>query len=204
MTHPDDAEDPTTAILSMLAGTGLAIALLLLASMPAQARERGYVTSAPCSYDNNGRVTCMGALAVTRERATSRRHRAWPVLGAKGTTVKSSRGIAVRVSPGARAALQCVVDHVEAAGARIKAMRGYGNGTVRGSLHPSGRALDINQVRRDVTSPHIPRSVANAAADKCGVISGARWGYADNGHWNLAVHGRATQEPWPRVLSVAR
>lgn len=135
-------------------------------------------------------------------RAASRHHHhraAAPIDGNGNNVVRTKRGIVVRVAPAARAALQCVVDYVEGAGVRIAAMRGYGRGTVRGSLHPGGKALDINQTARDVTRPAVPRSVSNAAADRCGVISGARWGYADNGHWNLAVTGRP-REPWPRVI----
>lgn len=121
---------------------------------------------------------------------------------ARGDTVASRSGVKIKVAPSARAALQCVVDHVEAAGVRIKFMRGYGPGTVPRSLHPPGRALDINQLSRDVTRPHVPRHVSNAAADRCGVISGARWGYADNGHWNLGRAG-TPKEPWPRVIAHA-
>ena len=99
--------------------------------------------------------------------------------------VKSRSGVAVRVHPSAQAALQCVVDYVEASGVRVKYMRGYGRGTVRGSLHPSGRAIDINQYARGRTRPHVPAHVSNAAADRCGVVSGARWAWNDNGHWNL-------------------
>ena len=104
---------------------------------------------------------------------------------ADAATVHSKSGITVHVSPGARAALQCVVNYVEKAGVRIKAMRGYGAGTVAHSLHPSGQALDINQLGRGVTSPYVPGRVSNAAADKCGVVSGNRWANNDNGHWNL-------------------
>jgi hypothetical protein len=104
---------------------------------------------------------------------------------ARGDTVTSRSGVKVRVATSARAALQCVVDYVEAAGVRIKFMRGVGPGTVKGSQHPGGRAIDINQHRRDVTYPKVPRKVSNAAADHCKVVSGARWKDADNGHWNL-------------------
>jgi hypothetical protein len=70
-------------------------------------------------------------------------------------------------------------------------MRGIGKATVGGSLHPSGQALDINQDHRNVTHPYVPRHVSNSAADYCKVVSGARWHYADNGHWNLKVaHAR--------------
>jgi hypothetical protein len=121
-------------------------------------------------------------------------------FGARGDTVTSRSGVKVRVAASARAALQCVVDQVEAAGVRIKFMRGIGPGTVKGSMHPGGRAIDINQLSRNVTRPAVPRAVSNAAADRCGVISGARWSYADNGHWNLGRTGEP-QEPWPRTLS---
>lgn len=109
------------------------------------------------------------------------------VLPAQAAQVRSKSGVTVSVAPSARAALQCVVDYVEAAGVRIKYMRGYGRGTVRGSLHPSGRALDINQTGRNKTRPHVPPSIANAAADKCGVVSGARWHWRDGGHWNMPI-----------------
>lgn len=114
--------------------------------------------------------------------------------------VKSRSGVVIYVNASARAALQCVVDFVEAAGVKIKYMRGYGVGTVRRSLHPSGQAIDINQFARDVTKPKVPRNISNAAADKCGVISGARWGYADNGHWNLSARGQP-KEPRPRIAT---
>src|SRR5262245_12473081 len=104
---------------------------------------------------------------------------------ASAATVCSSNKICVRVAPEARAKLQCVVDHVERAGVRVKSMRGYGRGTVRGSRHPSGHAIDINQTARGRTKPHVPRQVANAAGRACGVVSGGTWRHDDTGHWNL-------------------
>jgi hypothetical protein len=118
-----------------------------------------------------------------------------PVAAAEQAYVHSSRGLRVRVAPSARAALQCVIDFVEAHGVRIVSLRGRGPGTVRGSLHPSGRALDINQLRRDVTRPRVPRKVSIAAARHCDVRSGAEWRNADNGHWNLILHARPKSLP---------
>lgn len=116
--------------------------------------------------------------------------------------VRSRSGVRVKVAAAAQHRLQCVVNYVEAHGVRITAMRGYGRGTVRHSLHPSGRALDINQTDRNVTHPAVPHAVASAAGRTCGVISGSDWSYADNGHWNLkSGHDR---EPWPRVVSNKR
>lgn len=193
--------------------TAFVLAVLFAACMntPSDARQhkkRHYhgTQIVGCEYNNDGKTICRGTYQVASVAPVRRKHaqhRSRPhretAPDAIGNIVKSRSGIVIRVADSAREALQCVVNYVEAAGVKIKAMRGYGAGTVRGSLHPSGRAIDINQTARDVTRPHVPRSVANAAADNCGVISGARWGYADNGHWNLALHGR-TQEPWPRIV----
>lgn len=107
---------------------------------------------------------------------------------AHGAEVRSRSGKHAHVSAAAQPRLQCVVDFIEARGIRITAMRGYGRGTVRGSLHPSGQALDINQIGRDRTRPHIPVMIANAAGVQCNVISGGTWRARDSGHWNLAGH----------------
>ena len=106
---------------------------------------------------------------------------------AEAATVKSRSGILIHVAENARSALQCVVNYVEKAGVRIVSMRGYGPGTIAHSLHPSGQAIDINQVGRGVfgRNPRVPGRVADKAADKCGVISGNRWANNDLGHWNL-------------------
>lgn len=178
----------------VLAAVATAGAILIFTSL-AHSAEPGIVTC-----NQQGCSDWQGGTKRAHVRAPRKPSRVVRVDANGNSVVRSQSGVAVKVASDARAALQCIVDHVEAAGVRVKAMRGYGAGTVRGSLHPAGRALDINQTDRDVTWPPVPRRVSNAAADKCGVISGARWGYADNGHWNLAVHGRTTQEPWPRVV----
>jgi hypothetical protein len=105
-----------------------------------------------------------------------------PALAA---TICARSGVCVRVAPAAAHKLQCIINHVEAAGVKIKAMRGIGRGTVRRSRHPAGMALDINQTARGRTSPHVPGRVSDAAGSACGVISGNRWRSNDNGHWNL-------------------
>lgn len=112
-------------------------------------------------------------------------------IPAGGAEVRSRSGVRAHVAPSARKPLQCVIDFVEHRGIHIKAMRGYGAGTVSGSLHPSGRALDINQLARDVTRPLVSRKVANGAGAACGVISGGIWHDSDVGHWNLGRHERS-------------
>lgn len=115
---------------------------------------------------------------------------AFSMIPAQAASVQSKSGVRVQVSRSAQRALQCVIDYVERHGVRIKSMRGYGRGTVAHSLHPSGRALDINQVARGVTRPSIPHSIANAAGSNCGVISGGTWHNDDVGHWNIAISAR--------------
>lgn len=110
------------------------------------------------------------------------------ITSGNAARVCSKSGKCISVAPSAQGKLQCVVNYVESAGVRIAAMRGYGRGTVRASLHPSGRAMDINQTARDVTRPRVPRSVSNAAARECGVVTGNSWCNRDNGHWQVGGH----------------
>jgi hypothetical protein len=109
---------------------------------------------------------------------------------ADAATVRSRSGVTVRVHPSAQSPFQCVIDYLESHGVKIKFMRGYGRASVQGSMHPAGKGLDINQTGRNITRPHVPASLSNAAADKCGVVSGARWRWKDNGHWNLRRRGK--------------
>lgn len=168
---------------------GAALAVLLVSGAQARPHRHHAKPQGIITCDMQG---CHGSAPVAERpsRHAKRHHREIKIDANGNNIVRSSTGVRVRVAPGARSALQCVVDYVEAHGVKIVSMRGYGHGTVRGSLHPSGRALDINQTDRDVTRPAVPRHVSNGAADKCGVTSGARWHDADNGHWNLTMQGR--------------
>lgn len=108
---------------------------------------------------------------------------------AQGATVRSRSGATAHVSAAAARPLQCVVNRLEASGYPIKFMGGYRrHGSVRGSLHPLGLALDINQVARGVTIPRMPRSEI-AIARSCGVISGAVWCNNDSGHFQVGGWG---------------
>jgi hypothetical protein len=82
-------------------------------------------------------------------------------------------------------AFQCLVNRLDRQGYPIHFMGGWrARGSVRHSLHPAGLALDINQYRRNVTRPRMPRNEI-ALANACGLISGAQWGWADSGHFQL-------------------
>jgi hypothetical protein len=195
----------------MLARVSLAALTLLIAMSPADAKRYRhywhYQNDWQQHHQQQQRWHGDRGWYQPRLRITVRKHyrkkptrvvrRHYPT-GTGAQNVRSASGVRISVNPSAQVALQCVVDYVEQAGIKITAMRGYGRGTVRGSLHPSGRAIDINQTARDATRPRVPRDVANNAADKCGVVSGARWSYPDNGHWNLK--SRYAREPWPRTL----
>lgn len=105
-----------------------------------------------------------------------------------GASVVSRSGVRAQVAPQAVQPLQCLLNGLESSGYPVKFLRGYGHGTVRGSLHPSGMALDVNQIRRGVTVPRMPHNeIAIAAA--CGVISGAVWRNNDSGHFQVGGYG---------------
>lgn len=107
---------------------------------------------------------------------------------ANGATVTSRGGVTAHVNPAAAGPLQCLVSRLEATGYPVRFMRGYGRGSVRGSLHPAGMALDINQTHRGRTTPRMPSNEITLAAS-CGVISGAVWRNNDSGHFQVGGWG---------------
>jgi hypothetical protein len=108
--------------------------------------------------------------------------------GAPGV-VRSSSGAAAHVAPSAAPAFQCLVSALDRQGYAIHSMGGWrAHGSVRGSLHPAGLALDINQLSRNVTSPHMPSNEV-ALANGCGLVSGAQWANGDSGHFQVGGWG---------------
>lgn len=108
--------------------------------------------------------------------------------------VRAASGATAHVATAAAGRFQCLVDKLEAQGYPIRFMGGWrAHGSVPGSLHPRGLALDINQYGRNVTRPRMPRNEV-ALAGACGLISGAQWAHGDSGHFQLggwAGHPRA-------------
>lgn len=99
--------------------------------------------------------------------------------------VRSASGATARVAGRATGAFQCLVSALDRQGYPIRFMGGWrAHGSVHGSLHPAGLALDINQYRRNVTRPRMPRNEI-ALANACGLIAGAQWSNADSGHFQL-------------------
>lgn len=98
--------------------------------------------------------------------------------------IRSISGATAHVSPRAAGAFQCLVTALDGAGYPVKFMGGYGRGSVRGSLHPAGLALDVNQISRGVTSPRMPANEI-ALANSCGLVSGAQWADNDSGHFQV-------------------
>jgi hypothetical protein len=99
--------------------------------------------------------------------------------------VRSATGATAHVASRATGAFQCLVSALDRQGYPIRFMGGWRrHGSVRASLHPAGLALDINQYRRNVTRPRMPGNEI-ALANRCGLISGAQWGWADSGHFQL-------------------
>jgi hypothetical protein len=109
------------------------------------------------------------------------------ILGtpADAGVIKSSNGVTAQVADAVTGALQCVVNALERVGYPIKFMGGFASrGHIRGSLHYSGHAVDINQVDRGVTTPKMPSNEVELASG-CGVTSGAIWRNNDSGHFEL-------------------
>lgn len=103
--------------------------------------------------------------------------------------IRAKSGATAHVADSATSAFQCLVNGLEATGYRIHFMGGWRkHGSVRGSLHPAGLALDINQFARNVTRPHLPAS-ATSIAQSCGLIHGAVWRNADAGHFQKGGWG---------------
>lgn len=99
--------------------------------------------------------------------------------------VRSASGATAHVAAHAAAAFQCLIDRLDAQGYPIRFMGGWrAHGSVRASLHPAGLALDINQYARNRTRPRMPANEI-ALANACHLISGAQWGWADSGHFQL-------------------
>ena len=99
-----------------------------------------------------------------------------------GTSSTTPAGNAASRATGA---FQCLVSALDRQGYPIRFMGGWrAHGSVHGSLHPAGLALDINQYGRNVTRPRMPRNEI-ALANSCGLIAGAQWANADSGHFQL-------------------
>lgn len=102
-----------------------------------------------------------------------------------GAVIQSKSGATAHVAPRAAGAFQCLVNALDRQGYPVRFMGGWRrHGSVRGSLHPAGLALDVNQLSRNVTRPRMPSNEV-ALANGCGLISGAQWAYGDSGHFQL-------------------
>lgn len=106
--------------------------------------------------------------------------------------IRSVSGATAHVAASATSAFQCLVSKLDNQGYRIKFMGGWrAHGSVRGSLHPAGLALDINQYSRNITRPRMPSNEITLA-NSCGLISGAQWANGDSGHFQLGGYAGHT------------
>ena len=103
---------------------------------------------------------------------------------AGAATIGLPGGPTAEVASVAAGPLQCVMAALRARGYPVRFVRGFGRGSVRGSLHPLGMALDVNQLARNRTRPRMPLDEVSMAAG-CGAISGAAWRHADSGHFQV-------------------
>lgn len=95
---------------------------------------------------------------------------------------------------------------IDASGYKIEFMGGYGSRPNNYSLHPSGRALDIDQVSRNrlTRGKHFPSAV-NEWARQCGLMHGDRhnWPrYPDYGHFQIDGQSWAGDKSEPKHADV--
>jgi hypothetical protein len=109
------------------------------------------------------------------------------------------------VHPSAVNSLRCVVEGLKRTGLAVKTLWGYGCRPGSFSNHPRGLAVDVDQYARDRTNPSVPREQGVEIANSCGVVSGAIWHQADNGHFEVRSLSRAEQAQYvPRHEFQAR
>lgn len=123
-------------------------------------------------------------------------------------TVHSKTGAQATVADATVPSFQCLINQLELLHYPIKDMRGCGSGSVRHSQHPACTALDINQKRRNVTVPPMPKDEVSLARG-CGLVAGATWCNKDSGHFQVggwsgcrkaSRHRMYVKAPKPRGL----
>lgn len=129
------------------------------------------------------RMICTGAQATAMLARSSKGVAAAPYLA----TIASSAGRTAKVGARHAAQFQALVRDLEAMGYRIDFMGGWrASGSCRGcDAHPAGRALDINQKRRNVVTKPLPADV-DAIAARHGLCHGRIWSNPDAGHFEVA------------------
>lgn len=101
-------------------------------------------------------------------------------------TLHTSSGKPFLVAQTAAHAFAGFVGALEREGYRIAFIGGYRrHGSVVGSLHPRGLAIDINQTGRNRVTRRFPSGVTALAA-RFGLLHGAVWDHPDTGHFEMA------------------
>jgi len=107
------------------------------------------------------------------------------IVHGRGVLVDYATGARTTVSAIALPHFQCLLNKLDAAGYRVTDIGGFGERPSNASAHPTGNALDVNQLRRNVVSRRFPPGFNTMAAD-CGLVSGATWSRnPDTGHFEM-------------------
>jgi hypothetical protein len=97
--------------------------------------------------------------------------------------VDCKSGASTSVSDAMLPHAQCLLRWLDAMGYPVREIGGYGE-RHNPSAHPTGNALDVNQLSRNVVSVRFPAGVTQAASN-CGLVHGAIWSYPDTGHFEM-------------------
>lgn len=183
----------------MLKQTILVVVMFTFSIASAEARQHHVAQQAicdnkdvmrPCAYNPN-LISGIKEIKIKmyRERVVKREHAVKQTEARTSSIgngiVRSISGATAHVAGSATQAFQCLVTALDNAGYPIKFMGGWRRyGSVHGSLHPLGLALDVNQYSRGNTRPRMPSNEI-ALASGCNLISGAQWAHNDSGHFQL-------------------
>lgn len=176
-----------------LASITLALIVAATAATGAEARTRHQHEMAQPTFDRHtGQFEYSASTKVAGLKQVRRKHQKQyrdrpgiPRNQAKenGHILVAATGAKTSVSTVARPHFQCLITKLEAVGYRIDFMGGYA-GRGNSSAHPTGNALDINQIARNVVKRRLPENTTEMAAD-CGLVHGATWDNPDQGHFEM-------------------
>lgn len=189
-----DADDHTVPILSLLAGIGLAIAILLLA-MPAQAREIITCNRFGCSDRAPIAAAHQTAHARAHHQRTAQRHRRTPppAIDANGNNsglinVTTAAGIVIKVAPAFAPKIEGFIADLVARGYTPHRISCYSWAAshVANSLHHTGMACDFDQRGWGLTAR--PMYHVADLVEKWGLRDGGE--FRDWGHIDMGPHLR--------------
>lgn len=161
----------------------LACSLAALWTSPGEAKGRHATVAAAYGWGSwQPAYQAPAGFQRTGGRFAARRG-AVPAVRREAGDLVAANGRSANVSAAALPHFRCLVAWLEGAGYQIDFMTGYAARPGNPSAHPTGNALDINQIDRGRVTRPFPAGV-DGAARGCGLTPGSSFG--DTGHFEMA------------------